>query len=144
MEHPLVVVEHDVDLPRVIVWDAFVDQDLVSGWLAEAEIVPEVGGEYNLTWTQHPGKPQSWGRVAALQYPELLIVDSLDLGLLEFTLTELPGGIRGTATRVRVEVGLAGDTLDAERVGELWRTNFEQLEELLRGHPTDFTAKSRG
>ncbi len=144
MERPLVVVERDVDLPRTIVWDALVDADLVSGWLGEAVIVPEVGGEYNLTWPQRPDQPPTFGRIVALQHPELLIVDTNDLGMLEFGLDDLPGGTRGTATRVRVEVGLEDDAqpddsgLLAARIADQWRTNLDQLEELLRGRPVDW------
>ncbi len=58
MEQPLVAVEHEVDLPRAIVWDAFLDPELVSGWLADAVIVPEEGGEYNLTWLDRVGSPR--------------------------------------------------------------------------------------
>lgn len=136
------VVEHDVDLPRTIVWDALIDPDLVAGWLAEALIVPEEGGEYNLTWLDRVGRPQTFGRIVALQYPELLIVDTSNLGMLEFQLIELPGGMRGTSTKVRVEVGqqvgVEGDALLAERVEAQWQTSFARLEELLRGHPTDW------
>lgn len=138
MEQPLVVVEQEVDLPRTIVWDAFIDPDLVAGWLAEALIVPEEGGEYNLTWLDRVGRPQTFGRIVALRHPELLIVDTSNLGMLEFQLIELPGGLRGTSTKVRVEVGLEGDALLADRVDAQWRTNFARLEELLRGHPTDW------
>lgn len=135
MEQPFVVAEREVDLPRIIVWDAFVDPELVSGWLAEAVIVPEVGGEYNLTWLHRVGQPDTFGRIAALWTPELLVVDTTNLGRLEFTLHELPGGMRGTSTLIRVEVGMAGDPVLAERVAEQWRVHLEQLEQLLRGHP---------
>ena len=138
MEGPLVVAEREVDLPRTIVWDALVDADLVSGWLAEAVIVPEIGGEYNLTWLHRLGEPDTFGRIVALQHPELLIVDTTNLGLLEFTLTELPGGLRGTATTVRVEVGMEGDAALAERIQNQWQTNLDQLAELLAGRPADW------
>lgn len=138
------MVEHDVDLPRTLVFDAFVDEDLVAGWLADAVIVPEIGGEYNLSWPPELGRPETFGRVVALRHPDLLIVDTTNLGILEFTLDELPGGMRGTATRVRVLVRMAGDPVLAEAVGAQWATNLEQLEELLRGHPTDWSALPRG
>jgi uncharacterized protein YndB with AHSA1/START domain len=141
VEQPFVVVEHDVDLPRTIVWDALVDPDLVAGWLAEAVIVPEVGGEYNLTWLDRVGRPQTFGRIAALHHPELLIVDTSNIGLLEFQLIELPGGMRGTSTRVRVEVGLTGDALLAERIAAQWRGDLAQLDQLLRGYPTDWSLR---
>ncbi len=71
-------------------------------------------------------------------------MDTLDLGMLEFSLIELPGGMRGTATRVRVEVGIEGDILTAERIEAQWRASFERLEELLRGFPTDWSKVQRG
>ncbi len=47
--------------------------------------------------------------------------------------------MRGTSTRVRVEVGLAGTRSLAERIGAQWHNDLAQLEELLRGHPTDWS-----
>ena len=43
--------EHSYDLAREIVWDALVDPDLVSGWLAEADIEPRLHGRYDLDWS---------------------------------------------------------------------------------------------
>ncbi|TAL45284.1 MAG: hypothetical protein EPN91_02725 [Salinibacterium sp.] len=129
--------ERDYGLPRVIVWDALIDPDLVSGWLGEAEITPEIDGEYDLR--AHPEDPsrKTLGRIVALRHLERLDVETSDLGLINFRLTELPGGSRGTSTRVQlaVEVELedGADTIDAD-----WERRLDQLGALLRGHPVDW------
>jgi hypothetical protein len=87
------------------------------------------------------GEPETFGRIIALRHPELLLVDTTNLGMLEFTLHELPGGLRGTSTLVQVAVGMDGDAVLAERVADQWRVNLEQLEELLRGHPVDWSTR---
>jgi uncharacterized protein YndB with AHSA1/START domain len=130
--------EHEYAFPRVIVWDALVDADLVSGWLAEAEIVPEVGGEYNLQWMNRAGRPASPGRITLLQPLERLHVDTADAGRLEFELAELPGGNRGSSTLLAVTVNVEVEPVFAARVKADWLTNLDQLHDLLYGHPVDW------
>lgn len=129
------VFECDYEFSRVIVWDALVDPDLVSGWLAEAAITAEVGGEYNLRWVHRMGRPDTFGRITDLQPLERLAVDTSDSVLVTFELLELPGGLRGASTRLHVTVD--GPEADA-RVKADWLTNLDQLEDLLRGHPVDW------
>ena len=83
MEQPTVDLVRDIDLPRVIVWDALVDPDLVSGWLAQADIEPVAGGIYNLVWTHRPTYADTFGRIALLQHPERLHIDTTNLDQLE-------------------------------------------------------------
>ena len=91
------VFECDYEFSRVIVWDALVDPDLVSGWLAEAAITAEVGGEYNLRWVHRMGRPDTFGRITDMQPLERLVVDTSDSVLVTFELLELPGGLRARA-----------------------------------------------
>ncbi|MEP6480961.1 MAG: SRPBCC domain-containing protein [Rhodoglobus sp.] len=148
MSDTLLIVASDFEFPRVIVWDALLDSELVSGWLAEALIVPEAGGEYNLHWVHHPGQPQSHGRITVFQPLERLVVDTSDGVLLTFELRELPGGSRGTSTNLSVAVddSASGDATAASDVTRMradWLTNLDQLEDLLRGHPVDWAHWNR-
>lgn len=139
MNESTLVLESDYEFPRVIVWDALVDADLVSGWLAEAAITAEVGGGYNLRWVNRVGQPTTFGRITELQPLERLHVDTTDAGRLQFELHELPGGMRQASTRLRVTLDLSGDVVLDARAKADWLTNLEQLEDLLRGHPVDWT-----
>jgi hypothetical protein len=105
-------VERVVDLPRPIVWDGLVDPVLVEGWFD-----PElrlVGGEPQLV-------------VLERRDPELLRVRVVRLGELTFAAEEVPGGTRGTSTLL-VATGPLAD----------WDERLDRLENLLRGHPTDW------
>lgn len=132
------IFECDFEFPRVIVWDALLDPDLVSGWFAEALITPEVGGEYNLRWAHREGQPRTPGRISVMHPLERLDVDTTDAGRIRFELTELPVGSRGTSTRMRVTVDASGDVVLDARAKADWLTNLDQLEDLLRGHPVDW------
>ncbi len=132
------VFERDFEFAPVIVWDALLDSDLVSGWLAEAVIDPVVGGEYNLRWVNRVGQPESLGRITALQPLERLHVDTTTVGLLRFELEEVPGGGRGTSTRLVLRVDVEVESAFAARVSADWLTNLDQLDDLLHGHPVDW------
>lgn len=138
MGESALVFESDYEFPRVIVWDALVDADLVSGWLAEATITPEVGGQYNLRWTHRVSQPATLGRVTVFQPLERLHIDTSDDVHLAFELRELAGGSRGTSTHLRVSVAGPTDAAEESRVKADWLTNLDQLEDLLRGHPVDW------
>ncbi len=140
MEQPTIDLTRDLDLPRVIVWDALIDPDLVSGWLAPAEIEPSAGGIYNLVWTHRPTYTDTFGRITLVQHPERLHVDTTNLGRLEFSLESVDGGFRETGTRLRLSIeGMD----DATTVIADWTQNLDQLEELLHGRPTDWRAGAR-
>jgi uncharacterized protein YndB with AHSA1/START domain len=152
MEQPTVDLMREFDLPRVIVWDALVDPDLVSGWLAPAEIEPVAGGIYNLVWGHRPTYADTFGRITLLQHPERLHLDTTNLGRIEFTLESVEGGFRDTSTRLRVAIELDAAELRAEgmddaattaRVTADWNTNLDQLEELLHGRPVDWRTWER-
>ncbi len=135
----------EIDLPRVIVWDALLDPDLVSGWLAPAEIEPVAGGIYNLTWPHRPGYDATFGRITLLQHPERLHVDTTNLGRIAFALESVDGGFRETGTRLRVTVDFGTDggddiapvaPVNVDQLTLDWMANLDQLEELLHGRPT--------
>lgn len=128
----------DYEFPRVIVWDALVDPELVSGWLAEATITPQVGGEYNLLWLHRVGQPASPGRIAVLHPLERLDVDTASFGRMSFTLEDLAGGNRGSSTRLRLDLDIEIEPVFATRLKADWLTTLDQLEDLLRGHPIDW------
>ena len=139
MEQATITLTRDIDLPSSIVWDALVDADLVSGWLAEAEIEPVVGGRYNLVWVHREGFEPTFGRITRLQHLERLSVDTSNTGRIELRLESNDGGFRETWTRVHVTV--VDDVEDSQAIARLtadWTCNLEQLEELLRGHPADW------
>lgn len=130
--------EREYAFPRAIVWDALVDADLVSGWLAEAAIQPEIGGRYDLLFAHRDGRPASHGRIAVLDPYERLRIDAADGGGLEFELHELPGGSRGTSTRLRLAVRAGIEPAFGARLKADWLTNLDQLHDLLFGHPVDW------
>jgi uncharacterized protein YndB with AHSA1/START domain len=109
-----------IDLPRVIVWDAFVDPELVSGWFdGDAPLAAE-------------------GELRELREPELLVIDSAASGALEITLEEVPEGTRGTSTLVTVELPEVADHATSLRAVACWGARLDQLAGLLRGHPVDW------
>jgi uncharacterized protein YndB with AHSA1/START domain len=70
-------------------------------------------------------------------HPLLRLPDFPDVRL---TTDEVPGGTRGTSTRVSVEIALP-DPRFATAIEQTWQTRLDQLENLLRGHPTDWRAE---
>jgi hypothetical protein len=129
----------DFEFPRIIVWDALVDGDMVSGWLAEAVITPEVGGEYNLRWTHRVGRPDTFGRIVLMTPLERLDVDTSNVGRLIFELDELGGGNRMTSTRLRLTIDSAIEPAFEPTVRADWLVNLDQLGDLLHGHPVDWS-----
>jgi uncharacterized protein YndB with AHSA1/START domain len=134
----------DYDLPVAIVWDALVDEDLVEGWLATARIEPRLGGLYWLDWQSGTSlaptnglitvfEPSAGGGVARLT------VSTDNIGTLEFALTPTPGGTRGTGTRVGLRILVDTDPRLQASTRAYWLSNFDQLEDLLRGHPVDWS-----
>ncbi|HWR86342.1 MAG TPA: SRPBCC domain-containing protein [Rhodoglobus sp.] len=130
--------ERELALPPVIVWDALVDADLVSGWLGEATVVPEVGGEFTVQWMHRAGRPVTPGRIVLLQPLERLHVDTADAGLWMFELREVPGGPRGAGSLLALDVDSPVEPVFAPRMQADWLTNLDQLAELLAGHPVDW------
>jgi len=130
--------EREIGLSPAIVWDALVDQELVSGWLAQARIDPVEGGRFDLAWMYSTDQPPTSGTIAEFRQPRLLAVDTDNRGRIEFRLDEIAGGSRGVSTRLGLAVVLELDAAFAPRVKANWMISLDQLEELLRGHPVDW------
>lgn len=119
-------VDRLIDLPRAIVWEALVDPVLVTGWLHPSERLA--------TGTT----PLAFEEPETSAAPAVLHVISPVFGELRVELDPVPGGTRGEASRVRLEVaGEWGSRANRER---LWELRLDQLESLLRGHPVDWSA----
>ena len=128
---------HEYEFAPIIVWDALVDPDLIAGWLAEATVTPEVGGEYNLDWQDRTPATSTFGRIVLLQPLARLHVDTNDSGRWEFVLDEVEGGFRGWGTVLTLRV-VGVDDVARPHARADWITRLEQLDELLRGHPVDW------
>ncbi len=136
------VVEHDLDTPPAIAWAALTDQELVSGWMGNALIDAVTDGRYAVAWLGRPGYPGFDGRIDVCSPSERLVLAVGRHGTIEFVLEEEPGGLRGTWTRLRITI----DTGEADRVADLrdrWQLALGQLDEVLRGHPTDWSVGRR-
>jgi len=133
------VFEQEYDLPPIVVWDALVDSDLVGGWLAEAEVDARIGGRYDLRWVSPIATGTTLGEIADLLEPELLVVELERIGTVSFTLSPVDGGSRGSATRLVITVDGETEPRLADGVSAGWITSLEQLEELLRGRPVDWS-----
>jgi uncharacterized protein YndB with AHSA1/START domain len=132
-------IERKIELPPPIVWDALVDPDLVVGWLAGASIDLRIGGRYDLAWQRDGVRRVGPGLITDLREGSLLTVDAGQHGVLSFRLEEVPGGSRGTSTLLRLAVKLGVDAMFVARVRADWETRLDQLEDLLRGHPVDWS-----
>ena len=130
--------EQVYDLPREIVWDALVDSDLVSGWLAEADIEPRIDGRYDLEWRHFDVVRATTGQILEMIEPELLVVDTDNIGVVTLGLEEIAAGSRGRSTRLIVDVEALADQQFSTMIAVTWRISLEQLSELLRGHPVDW------
>jgi uncharacterized protein YndB with AHSA1/START domain len=132
------VFERVIDLPREIVWDALVEPELVSGWLAEARIDARVGGRYDLQWMHPAPFPATSGTITELYPPGRLVVETSNAGILAFDLDDLDGGTRGRSTGFSLRVTIAMEPVFSRTMSAYWLTDLDQLEDLLRGHPVDW------
>ncbi len=130
--------ERRYEFSPVIVWDALVDADLVVGWLAEATIRPELGGEYNLRRPNPRSSVSREGRITRFEPFTRLEVSSDDSGSLLFGLAEVVGGGRGTSTAMTVDIVSPIEPAFAATMRADWLTSLDQLDDLLRGHPVDW------
>jgi hypothetical protein len=70
-------------------------------------------------------------------HPVLRLPDFTDVRV---SAEEVPGGTRGTSTRVTVDV-VVPDPRFRAAISETWQTRLDQLENLLRGHPVVWEAE---
>jgi uncharacterized protein YndB with AHSA1/START domain len=138
MVQPLIRVQTHLDFPAVIVWDALVDADLLSGWLAESDVDLRVGGRFDLRWLPIQGIGHTWGEITDIHDGELLRVETSNLGIVSFVLSEVEGGSRGMSTELAITIAAdLPDAVVADLVATV-RTSGEQLANLLHGHPVDW------
>lgn len=133
------VFERDLDFPPSVVFDALIEPDLLAGWLADAEVEPQLDGCYDLVWLTSSSYPATQGTITALDEPELLEIETDNRGNISFRLEGHPGGPLGTATRLVTTVHVSVDAAFVPRVKADWLSNLDQLDGLLRGHPVDWT-----
>ena len=126
--------EHSYDFAREIVWDALTDPDLVSGWLAEADIDARLHGRYDLDWLHFDLLRTTTGEIVDLDEPRLLVVDTDNFGVTTIELAE--SGLRQTLLTVTVDA--LADLQFTPMIAATWRLSLEQLDELLHGHPVDW------
>lgn len=137
------VFERHIDLPPSIVWDALVDDVLVEGWLAVARIEPRVGGAYWLDWQSGASLAATNGVIAIFEPRQRLRIDTDNIGSLDFLLTATPDGTRGAGTLLRLSILVDTDPRLLGSTRAYWLSNFDQLEDLLRGHPVDWRTWER-
>ncbi len=125
-------------LPREIVWDALVDSDLISGWLAEADVEPRIGGRFDLDWSHFEPGFRTDGEIIELIGLRTLVVDTGNFGRTTFTLADVEGGPRGSSTLLTVDVHAIADLQFSGMISATWRISLEQLERLLHGHPVNW------
>jgi uncharacterized protein YndB with AHSA1/START domain len=134
-----------IDLPALIVWDAVSDPDMVSGWLAEASIEQEEGGEFWFEWMTVPDRSlasASGGIVT--RFEEGSAVDYTFVHEGEVTarfrlrLQEVPGGPRDRQTELVVTVSGVLPAGIANVLKASWRMHLDLLEDLVHGQPVDW------
>jgi len=63
-----------------------------------------------------------------------------DFAEVRLSTEEVPGGTRGSSTRVTLEVAVPDPRFRGALL-QTWQTRLDQLENLLRGHPTPWPAE---
>jgi len=63
-----------------------------------------------------------------------------DFPEVRLTTEEVPGGTRGSSTRVAVEIAMPDPRFRGALL-QTWQTRLDQLENLLRGHPVVWPAE---
>jgi hypothetical protein len=111
---------------------------LVEGWLAVAKIDAKVGGQYWLSWQTGTSLAPTSGTITVIRYAQRLRIETDNIGTLDFTLEAIPGGTRGNATILELRLSVDTDRRMLASTVAHWETNFDQLEDLLRGHPVDW------
>ena len=136
--HRTIHLNRTIEFSPAIVWDALVDDDLVTGWLGDARIDPIVGGRFDLAWLGSPENSATSGLITVLDQPVRLVIETDVHGVVEFVLTEVNGGPRGTSSAVTVTVTVDLDARFEPRVVRMWSEALDQLDALLHGHAVDW------
>ncbi|WP_445442276.1 SRPBCC family protein [Clavibacter sp. km1a] len=135
-----------IDLPALIVWDAVSDPDMVSGWLAEASIDQEEGGDFWFEWMTVPDRSlasASGGLVTRFEEGRAIDYTFLHEGEVtarfRLRLQEVPGGPRDRQTELGVTVSGVLPAGIANVLKASWRLHLDLLEDLVHGRPVDWT-----
>jgi uncharacterized protein YndB with AHSA1/START domain len=126
--------ERVIDLPPPMVWEALVDSDLLSGWLADASVDARAGGSAVFRWFD--GAPSTRSSIAAYVLHETLTFATDNAGRWAFALQAVPGGPRNNTTHLRLTVTPA-TARQSEAAEHAWPSSLRNLELLLHGHPVD-------
>lgn len=132
------VFEREFAFPPSIVFDALLEPELLVGWLADADVEPQLGGCFDLVWLTSSSFPPTHGTITAIAEGEVLEVETDNRGELSFYLTPKAGGPFGMMTTLVTTVRVSVDAAFVPRVKADWLSNLDQLDALLRGHPVDW------
>jgi uncharacterized protein YndB with AHSA1/START domain len=132
------VFQRTIDLPPVIVWDALVDPDLLTGWLGEVRMFPTESPRFHIHWHGVDSRQSTVGRVTAMEAPRRIRVETDNRGRIECMLRSIPGGLRETSTELELRVDSGIEPAFATRARDEWQTSLDRLEALLHGHPVDW------
>lgn len=130
--------ERELEFSPAIVFDALIDPGLIAGWLGDASVDPRQGGHYDLVWLTSSSFPPTFGTITGILEPYSLTIATDNRGEIGFRLEEVPGGARGTSTKLHLTVRVVVDAAFIARVRADWLSNLDQLAEVLRGHPVDW------
>lgn len=135
-----------IDLPPVIVWDAFVDPELLAGWLGQVRIIPTKPTTFRLllpdTDVDTGSARRGSGTVTELEVPRRIRVETDHFGRIDCTLASVPGGLRGSSTALELRVDIGIEPAFASGAKAQWEVILDRLEALLRGHPVNWRTAS--
>jgi uncharacterized protein YndB with AHSA1/START domain len=114
------------------VWQALTDPGELIGWLGRGRVTLVAGGAYDLDWLNSDTSMHA--RIAALDPPRILELDTDTHGVLHWELAEDPGGTRLTLEATYPAASWE-DVLD-EIAG--WDVHLDFLAQTLDGNPVDW------
>jgi uncharacterized protein YndB with AHSA1/START domain len=136
-------------MPASIVWIALAESELISGWWGEAQLEPWPGGTFRIALQLGDGTHEVAGRVARIEEPVSLVLDTDEFGDMAFTLEAVAGGTRGASTVLSIALDsypaaaqapvgpVAAEPVDVA-VRARWDAHITNLVFLLHGHPADW------
>ncbi len=128
-----------IDLPPIIVWDALIDPDLLAGWLGEVRIFSTESPRFHILWPGTDARQSTAGMVVEFEAPRRLRIETDNRGIIECMLESIPGGLRGSSTELTLRVVAGIEPAFATKMRDEWQTSLNRLEQLLHGHPVDWT-----
>lgn len=140
--------EFMIDMPRSIVWIAFAEAEMMSGWWGEAKFASEPGAGFSLDLLVADGTLAVTGRIERVAEPQLFEVSAPAFGTLSVRLAEVPGGTRGVSTRLTVATDRYPSSVDGSAAVPAtararWEGHIDDLIAVLSGHPVDWDAAER-